>query len=259
MSKPKILTIDIETAPLLGYVWGLWDNNVALNQIHSDWYIMSFAAKWMDSDEVIYFDQRDQKNMEDDRVLLKKVWKLLDQADVVITQNGKSFDEKKINARFILNGMKPTSPYRSLDTLLIAKRKFAFTSNKLEYMSKALNKKYKKLSHHNFEGFKLWTECLKGNIKAWREMERYNKHDVLATEELYLKLQPWDNKLQNNLYTDSIDLKCDCGSVDFKKNGHHFTETGKFQRYVCLKCGASQRDKTNLFTKEKKASLRKRL
>ena len=109
MSRPKILTIDIETAPMLGYVWGLWDNNVALNQIHTDWYILAFAAKWMDSKDVIYFDQRDQKNMEDDKVLLKKIWRLLDEADVIITQNGKSFDEKRINARFILNGMKPPS------------------------------------------------------------------------------------------------------------------------------------------------------
>lgn len=259
MSKPKILTLDIETSPLLSYTWGIWQQNIGLNMIKTDWHILAFAAKWLDSREVIYFDQRGQKNMENDKVLLKKIWKLLNDADVIITQNGKSFDEKKINSRFILNGMKPPSPYRHLDTLKIAKKRFSFTSNKLEYLSKKLNKKYKKLSHHNFEGFKLWSECLKGNIKAWREMERYNKHDVLATEELYLKLQPWDNKLKANLYSDSVEMACDCGHTEFKKAGFHYTDSGKFQRYSCLSCGATQSDKVNVFTKEKKASLRKRL
>ena len=258
---PKVLVYDIETAPMLGYVWDIWDQNVGLNQIYSDWYVLAWAAKWMHEgpSKVMYQDQRKAKNIEDDKELLKGIWKLLDEADVVVTQNGKRFDEKKLNARFIVHGMQPPSSYQHIDTRQIAKRKFAFTSNKLEYMTDTLNKKYKKSKHAKFSGFELWKECLKGNKAAWKEMEHYNKYDVLSLEELYLKLQPWDNTLNVNLYTpDNHELLCACGSKKFKKNGFKYTSVGKYQRYKCLDCGSEMKDRKNLFSKEKKEKLRTR-
>jgi hypothetical protein len=259
-NTPKILLLDLETAPILGYVWQLFDQNVALNQIHSDWYILSWSAKWLGSSEseVMYADQRNAKNIEDDSVILRDLWKLVDEASIIITQNGKKFDEKKMNARFILNGFKPTSSFRHVDTLQLAKARFGFTSNKLEYMTGKLCTKYKKLDHDDFSGFKLWSECLKGNIKAFDSMKKYNMYDVLSLEELYLKLRPWDKKSPNlNVYNEySEENFCDCGSVEFKKNGFIYSNTGKFQRYTCLKCGAETRSKTNLLSKEKRKSLR---
>jgi hypothetical protein len=260
LHKPKILLIDIETAPLLAYVWGLWDNNVALNQIHSDWYILSWAAKWLGSppDEVMYEDQRDVKNIEDDSNILKNLWKLLDEADIVVGQNSRKFDEKKINARFILNDFKPTSSFRHVDTMILAKARFAFTSNKLEYMTSKLCTKYKKLDHAKFSGFKLWSECLKGNKEAFEEMELYNKYDVLSLEELYIKLRPWDKMGPNlNVFHESEDTFCSCGSIEFVKKGFAYTNAGKFQRFSCKKCGAETKGKENLLSKEKKKSLRK--
>lgn len=256
--KPKILLFDIETAPILGHVWGLWENNLGLNQVKSDWHVLAWAAKWLgDSpNKIMYADQRNAKNVEDDSKILKGIWSLLNQADVVITQNGKAFDEKKLNARFILNGMKPPSSYKHIDTKQIASRKFAFTSNKLEYMTDKLCKKYKKLKHKKFPGHELWTECLNGNTEAWKEMERYNKYDVLSLEELYTKLQPWDSSINFNSLSDTAGHKCNCGSTKFNKNGFFYSSVGKYQRYSCAKCGAEMRDRKNLFSKDKKESLR---
>ena len=140
---PRVLLLDIETAPVLGFVWGLFDQNIALNQIHTDWHIISWSAKWLNdpASKVMYMDQSKAKNIEDDSKILKKMWNLLNEADIVVTQNGKKFDMKKLNARFILNNMGPPSPYRQIDTLVIAKKNFGFTSNKLEYMTKKLCKK----------------------------------------------------------------------------------------------------------------------
>lgn len=258
MSKPKILLLDIETAPILGYVWGLWENNLGLNQIKSDWHILAWAAKWLEDpvSKIMYQDQRKAKNIEDDKQLLKGIWKLIDDADIIITQNGVSFDIKKLNARFVLNGMPPPSSFKHVDTKRIASKKFAFTSNKLEYMTNKLCTKYKKLKHNKFSGFELWSECLKGNLEAWNEMEKYNKYDVLSLEELYLKLQPWDNSINFNLYTDDLTKVCACGSTSFKKNGYKYTSVGKYQRYSCLSCGSEAKDRNNLFSKEKKASLK---
>lgn len=254
-NKPKILYIDIETAPLLARVWGMFDQNVGLNQIKSDWFILSFCAKWAGNKKVIYHDQRKASDIEDDSELLKKLWELLDEADVVIGQNSNKFDIPKINARFILNGMKPPSSYKKVDTCKIARSKFGFTSNKLEYLTSKLCTKYKKLTHKKFPGFELWKECLKGNLQAWEEMRKYNIHDVLSLEELYLKLEPWDNSINYNLYTNKNTNVCSCGSKELNKNGYAYTSKGKFQRYTCASCGAEVKSGSNLFSKEKRDSL----
>lgn len=257
--KAKVLLLDIETAPILGYVWGLWENNLALNQVKQDWYILSWSAKWLGDppNKVMYADQRNVKNIEDDSKLLRGIWKLIDEATVVLTQNGKKFDMKKLNARFILNGMKPPSSYRQIDTLVIAKRHFSFTSSKLEYMTDKLCVKYKKLKHAEFSGFELWKQCMAGNLKAWKSMESYNKYDVLSLEELYLKLAPWDKNINFNVYTEDEDTTCSaCGGINFKNHGFKYTNTGKYQKYICNDCGHESHDKENLLTKEKKKSLK---
>lgn len=243
MNKPKILYADIETAPILGYVWGLWENNVGLNQIKKDWHLLAWAAKWSDEpkSKVMYQDQSKVRDISDDSKILKGIWKLLDECDILITQNGRAFDEKKLNARFILNGFPPPSSYKHVDTKLIAAKKFGFTSNKLEYMSDKLCKKYKKLKHKRFSGFDLWSECLKGNKAAWKEMKRYNIYDVLSLEELYKKFQPWDNSINMNLYTGCPVKQCACGSKEFKRNGYFYSSVGKYQRFKCVKCGAESR------------------
>jgi len=257
---PKVLVYDIETAPMLGYVWSMWDNNLGLNMIKHDWYVLSWSAKWLGSDEstVMYMDQRYAKDMEDDRRILEAMWELLDECDIVITQNGKKFDQKKLNARFILNGMQPPSSYRHIDTLQLAKRHFGFTSNKLAYMTDKLCTKYKKLDHAKFSGFALWKECLDGNLEAWDEMELYNRYDVLSLEELYGKLMPWDNSVDFNVYRDETDTICSCGSKNFMKNGYRRTNTGIFARLKCKKCGAETKAKFNELSKAKKKALRTR-
>lgn len=254
---PKVLFLDIETAPIAGYVWGLWEQNVGLNQIKQDWFVLSWAAKWQGTKKVLYKDQRRSKNIEDDKKLLEPMWKLLDKADIIITQNGKAFDAKKLNARFILNGMKPPSSYRHIDTKILAKKHFAFSSNSLEYMTDKLCVKYKKLKHAKFQGFELWRECLAGNQSAWREMEKYNKHDVLALEELHSKLAAWDTSVSVNVYHDREDFVCQCGHPAFIRWGFRYTNTGRFQRFKCKSCGAEYHGKENMLTKEKRASLLK--
>jgi hypothetical protein len=256
----KVLIWDIETAPILGYAWGLFDQNIGLNQVHTDWHLLAWSAKWLGDapSKTMYMDQRNAKDITDDKKILEALWKLLNEADIVISQNGKRFDQKKVNARFVFHGMQPPSSYKHIDTCELAKRHFGFTSNKLAYMTDKLNTKYKKLEHTKFPGFELWKQCLAGNIKAWDEMKRYNKYDVLSLEELYTKLIPWDSTVNFSLYYDNEIQICSCGSQDFRHNGYHFTAAGKFQRFRCKKCGAEGRHNKNLFSKEKKDSLLRR-
>ena len=254
MTNAKILTLDLETAPIQSYHWGLWDQNIGLNMIGTDWSILSYSAKWLHEERTMYKDTFLQRNQRKDLALLKTVRNLLNEADIVVGQNVARFDMKKLNARFILNDIAPPSPVRIIDTLKVAKRHFAFTSNKLEFMSDKLCVKYKKLKHGQFPGFELWKEFLARNPAAQAEMEKYNRYDVLSTEELYLIMRPWIAGHPNvNLYSDvqSEVKRCpNCGSDALIKKGHRYTQLGKYQRYHCQGCGAWPHDRTNLITKE---------
>lgn len=254
---PKVLTLDIETAPIKATVWGIWQQNVPLSRINTDWYCLSWSAKFLDEDEVFYQDKRDSWDTEDDKELLQDIWKLLDEADMVITQNGKKFDIKRLNTRFLLHGMKPPSNFKHVDTLQEAKRWFNFTSNKLEYMTDKLCKTYKKLTHGSYSGNLLWDACLRGDMKAWDEMEEYNIHDVLSLEELYIIMRPYMKLHPNmNVFYDDNKLRCNCGGEEFSHNGYHYTNLSKFDRFSCDACGSEVRGRINLFSKEKRESLR---
>jgi hypothetical protein len=186
---PKVLILDIETRPMLAKVWGLFDQNIALNQIVDEGGIFSWSAKWIGSDEVIYKDVKGNKKRE--KELLKPIWKLMDEADIIIGQNSNSFDIKKLNAKFLEHKLGCPSEYKKIDTMLLAKKHFKFVSNKLEYMSNKFCS-IKKLAHSKFPGFSLWDECEKGNASAWKEMKLYNMADVRATEELFIVLSEFD-------------------------------------------------------------------
>lgn len=259
-TSPKVLIFDIETAPIKAHIWGLFDQNVGLEMIEEDWSVLSWSAKWLGApaSEIMYRDQRKAKDLRNDKEILEVIWSLLDEADVVLSQNGIRFDSKKLNARFVIHGMKPPSSYKHIDTLRIAKKNFAFTSNKLAYMTEKLCTKYIKLEHGKFPGFKLWKECMAGNLEAWKEMELYNKHDVLALEELYVDhLAKWDNTVNFDWYTNQARFRCNCGSEDFVQHRtYHYTKKGKFAKYICEDCGKEHRDTKNLFTKDKRDTLR---
>lgn len=258
-SKPRIATVDIETSPLEAYTWGIWEQNVGLDQIKTEWTILSYAWKWADQKRVIYEDTggRGAKKVRDDKKLVKSLRDLLDGVDIVVAQNGSRFDIKKINARLIMHGFGPYSPIRVIDTLAVAKKHFGFTSNKLEWQSKYLTDSPKS-KHKKFPGFELWLECLKDNPAAWAEMKKYNKQDVIATWKLYLRQRPWIDQHPNvGTYSVSEDVICPkCGSLDVQKQGTRVLQLGSYQRYQCQDCGGWSRAKQLLAPlKARKAKL----
>lgn len=234
----KTLILDIETSPMTAFVWELKDQNISTGQIIDDWNILAWSAKWLGDppSKIMYMDQRNSKDIKNDKSLVAAVWTLLDQADIVITQNGKNFDGPKLNARFIAHGLVPPSPYRHLDTYQIVRNAAKFTSNKLEYLTDKLCVKYKKLTHKKFPGLSLWIECLKNNIKAWEEMKKYNIHDVLSTEELYQKIKAWAPANAPKPFETGCKI---CGKNALVKYGIRLG----YQRFNCNECGAWSREK----------------
>lgn len=258
---PKVLIFDIETSYLETTIKH-WDSHVSDYIPHDkmtikEWSILAFAAKWLDDKKVIYHDNRNKKNKRDDKQLVQKLARLLDEADIIITKNGKRFDEKMFNARCAKHDIQIPSPYRHLDIEQVVRRKFKLVSYSLDYLCNFFNTKHKKLKHGNFPGMVLWDECLNGNKKAWTEMERYNKHDVLSSEDVYHKVKKWDKSISFQTYNDNEYIQCNCGSTRLQKRGYNYSNVGKYQRFQCLDCGSWFSSKQNLLTPAKRKQLLK--
>ncbi len=222
----KILLIDLETAPDTSYTWhGKFEVNVI--EFIEEGYILSFAYKWLGDKSVKAYSLADFKGNR--KKLVKKLHELLDQAEVVITQNGDGFDLKWANRAFIFHGMKPPSPFKSIDTLKIARSKFNFNSNRLDDLGEYL-KVGRKMKH---EGFSLWRACMKGDKSAFKRMVDYNKQDIVLLESVYKKLMPWSNKSIAD-----VGMICpSCDSTDLIYRGYNMNKVFISRRLQCKNCG----------------------
>lgn len=231
----RVVTIDIETSPMTAYVWGLFKQNISPEMIIRDWVILSVCAKVLGEPKPFYADVREYRTPDgyyDDSALLQIIWQILDSADVVVGQNSKRFDTKKINARLLAHGMPPPSPYLQVDTLLATRAVAAVSSGRLEWIG-PLIANAQKSRHGKFPGMSLTKECLKGNPAAWEEMRRYNVRDVVVTEKLYTKLRPWI-KGHPAFFSSGCPR---CSSMDLQPRGTYRTGIGEYQRFRCGGCG----------------------
>ncbi len=239
----KLLLLDLETSPNLVHVWGLWNQNISISQIMDSSYVMCWAAKWLGTEEVLF----DSIVRSGKKRMLKRLHKLMEEADVIIHYNGLRFDIPVANKEFLLQGMDPPAPSQHIDLLKTARQRFKFPSNKLDYVAKAL-KVGGKIKH---AGHELWVRCLNGDKAAWEEMENYNKNDVTLLEKVYYKLLPWIKNHPNcSLYNNAAAVCPTCGSGALVKRGYYYTSTVKYQRHKCSSCGAWSRVKTGETVKE---------
>ena len=179
----KTLFLDIETTPMQVYTWGLFDQNISINQIIKSTEMLCFGARWLGEKKVIF------KSVHHDgkKAMLEDLHKIMDEADVLVGWNSAGFDHKHINREFLENGMKPPSPVKDLDLMSITKSNFLFPSNKLDYVAQKLGVG-SKVKH---SGFSLWIKCMEGDEKSWKEMKAYQIQDVNLLVDLYDILIPW--------------------------------------------------------------------
>lgn len=246
MLKQRIVTLDIETSPLMGYTWEIWEANVLKVLKRSS--ILCVSWKWMDEKKVHNIAQIDSKfykgGVENDYEVVRKIREVLDQADVVITQNGNSFDLPILNGRMLVHSIPPPSPYKKIDTKKIAKSTFQFESNKLADMCKYVGIGQKT----NPGGFAAWEGCMAGDKKAWKSMIKYSNNDVLITEQLYLKMRPYMESHPNlNVITGRLDACPYCQNEQLQARGWGYNATSKYRRFQCIGkngCGAWSKGKS---------------
>lgn len=242
----KILQLDIETFPHRVYAWGLWAQDIAISQIIEAGYTACWAAKWYGKRGIMFASIKEDGAEK----MLKKMYDLLESADMVVHYNGTKFDMPTLNKEFLMMGWPPPSNYREIDLLKTARSRFRLASNKLDYVATVLGHGGK-VKH---KGMELWTDCMNGCPKAWRHMKKYNKQDVLLLEKVYDDLKPWIKNHPNvALYIDSEAPLCRmCGSDEVVKNGVEHTNGGSYQRYRCQGCGAPLRARSNMNSQKAK-------
>lgn len=240
----KILFLDIETSPNTAHVWGLFKQTVSISQLLESSYVLCWAAKWYDSDEILF----DSLYHSTKKQMLRRVYKLLEEADVVVHYNGTKFDIPTLNKEFLLQNITPPSPYKQVDLLKVARNQFKFPSNKLDYVAQALGLGKK----HKHEGHELWVKCMNGDSQAWETMEAYNRQDVLLLEKVYEKLKPWIKNHPNWSVHAETTVCPNCGGSHYQYRGTIHTALSTYKRLRCNMCGTWFRENRSVKTSSMK-------
>lgn len=236
----RILLTDIECAPAKAHVWGLFNQNIGLSQVLEDPRIMGFGAKWLGDKRVQWYSE-----YHNDRIsMLTKARDLLDEADVVVTYNGRSFDTPWLQGEFAVEGIAAPSPFKQIDLYQVIKRNMRFLSHKLAYVSARLVDDTK-VSH---AGHQMWVDCLEGEEprkgKAWNNMRRYCKQDVNLLEPMFHECKPYFPAAVNfAVYNPGDELACQkCAGTNLESRGVAYTAQRAFAQYRCRDCGGWTRD-----------------
>ena len=216
--KPRILLLDIETAPNTAYVWSLRTDYISIEQLVESGYALCVSAKWLGEKEVLFYSIKEHGVGS----MLQAIHNLIEEADIVVHYNGTKFDIPTLQREFLTEGLAPPSPIKQIDLLKVVRKQFRFSSNKLDYVCQRLGLG-NKVRH---KGMQLWRDCMAGNDKAWAVMERYNKRDVVLLEKLYHRLLPWiPNHPNVTLYTGVVASCPRCGSAKFQSRGTYQSST----------------------------------
>jgi len=250
--KPVIGLFDVETLPLEGYAWQLWDVSFSPEQVKSGTGLLGWAGKFLNSSD-IYSDILTPKEalIRDDKRIAESCHEFMKQCDILVGHNLIDFDFRVANTYFLKYNLPPLKPIL-VDTLKIAKRNFRFDSNKMAWINKYLGIKQKIEN----EGFPLWRRCSEGEQEALRTMQEYNEGDVLALEDLYYKLRPYIRNINVALYSETDGNMCPtCGSLDIVNEGWYYTPAGQWISYRCPSCQCLSRGKDNKLPKYKRKQL----
>jgi len=226
--------IDAETSPNIGLFWKAgWKINIDADNIIKERAIICICWKWQ-HEKTVKFLKWDAK--QNDKKMIQAIVKVLNQADEIVAQNGDAFDLPWVRTRAAYHGIATNPHWKTIDTLLFARKKMLFNSNKLDYLGKFLGCGGKIKTE-----FGLWKDVvLKNDKKALARMVEYCKRDVLLLEKVYLKLsEHMAVQTHAGVYLDQAKWTCGhCASSKVKVNMTRVSARGVVTRQMqCKKCG----------------------
>ena len=229
----KILILDVEAAPATAWVWQARTEYVPMSQLLETNRIICWAAKWLDG-PTMFSSEWDHGR----ESMLRAVWRLLDEADIVITYNGDNYDIPFLNWEFKQMGINRYRPFKSIDLIKTVRKHFRPMYKKLDFLAQSI------LGERKIDngGIQLWKDLLIDGLEpAKKLMREYNKTDVTITEDLYLDLLEWiDNHPPVKFSEDEVLCRA-CGSDDLIHVGWKTALLLRYPMYKCTKCNSFSR------------------
>jgi len=252
---PKILLTDIETCMIEGYFWGLYKQRLQPNQIKKEWCILSWAAKWLYSSNIMSdVVNVDEVLVRDDKRIMSSLYSLLNTADIIVAHNLIKFDIRKINSRLLIHGFPPPMPYQMIDTLVQSRKLFAHSSHTQDHLTKLFS-----VSEKLSTNYQLWKDCMDGDQDALDRMVTYNRGDIRGLEDIFTIMLPWMKGIPNaGLYMDTTETVCvkpGCGNTELTWEGYYYASVNRYRAFRCNKCGGIGRSRVPETSKEKRAGL----
>lgn len=232
-STRRRLFFDIETSPNIGLFWQAgYKKNIDYSNIIQERAIICICYKWEDEKEVhaLTWDSR-----QNDKKMLQDFIKVANQAVELVGHNGDKFDLAWIRTRCVFHRIDMFPKYLTIDTLKVARAKFRFNSNKLDYIAEYLG-----LGNKIKTEYGLWKDILLKKDKiAMQNMVTYCKKDVTLLEDVFKILNTHiEPKTHYGVLAKELRSSCpECGSDDLRKQGMMPTISGLLkQRYQCKTC-----------------------
>ena len=224
------------------------------------------GEKKVNAVSVMDFPSRFKKNVYDDHMVVKKLQEVVADADVLLHQNGDSFDVKKLRWRCKINGLPSVGKVKSIDTLKQVRKWYYPDSKRLDFLAREL-RIGKKLETG---GMDLWQNIIQAKhptegcspdmdlcAKSVSKMVRYNKHDVKILIGVFEELANEIDSPFYGLYNDTDSNQCHnpmCRSYNVTSKGYAYTAQGRFRRYMCNDCGKQHQDAKASFRVHTKAA-----
>lgn len=236
MSDLKILHIDIEVFPAQVYTYDLYQPIISYKQIIEPSRIMCFAAQWDHKKKVEFFAEWDGREE-----MLKSLWELIDEADVIVGYNSQRFDYPWITGELMMHGFSKPSPVKHIDLFLTVRSNTRLLSKKLDYVSERLLGDRK----IDVNTLQLARQCYSADEKEAKKarilMAKYNRQDVKLLPRIVGDIRSFI-KWPHPINPDNPYSCHSCGSVELQKRGTAKTLSGEYQRFACKACGSWFRD-----------------
>jgi len=233
-TKRKRLYFDIETSPNIGFFWTAgFKLNISTESIIKERAIICICYKW-EEDKVTHSLNWDSK--QNDKKMLQDFIKVANEADELVGHNGDKFDLAWVRTRCLFHRIDMFPTYTTIDTLKVARSKFKFNSNKLNYIAKYLG-----IGQKIHTDYDLWKDIVLNKDKdAMDKMIKYCKMDVILLEKVHKELSLHiPAKTHYGVIFGSYKGSCpECGSDDIVRNNKRVTATGVVKVQMrCNTCG----------------------
>jgi DNA polymerase III epsilon subunit-like protein len=233
-TKRRRLYFDIEVSANVGLFWQSgYKLQIGTENIIKERAVICICYKWED-DKDVYYLQWDKKQC--DKNLLQEFINVANEADELVGHNGDKFDLSWIRTRCLLHKIDMFPTYNTIDTLKIARSKFRFNSNRLDYIGKFLG-----LGQKNHTNFDLWKDImLKNCTKSMNTMIDYCIQDVVLLEKVHKALNNHiPAKTHYGVIFGGDRGSCpECGSDEVIKNNRRIMASGLVKiQFKCKNCG----------------------